>query len=165
MPLTPQDRVRRQVAARLVPKIAELILQADKGSESMKLTDLRSEESRYAYLADALMLLEPEQRFERVKRVNQADALLFALKADEDETLLSQARNDVARFAARPSAICYVCAEPVITNKVMVTAGPNIYTAHGLCCAKDEQRFELVDEFTYRLRSARLGAVDVDPRD
>ena len=155
--MTPQERVRQQVAARLIPKIAELLLQADKGSESIKLTDLRSEESRCAYLADALLALEPEQRFERVKRVHQADAEMFALQADEDEMVRRQARRDIARFGGQPfdrtqRGPCHICRQRIApADAYTLQLSPTLTVdVHGTCCAND-QRFELLSAFSFRL--------------
>lgn len=165
MPLTPQDRVRKQVAGELVPKIAELLYQCDKGSPHAKLTDLRSEEARAVYLADALMLTSAESRHERVIRVHAADAEQFAYADKEQADVEWQARQDVIKFGTpirsdaprfsviRPGTGCLVCHEEVITNRVTVIVTENLHgEAHGLCCAKDEARFERIDDFLYRVK-------------
>ena len=92
----PVDRVRRQVALRLIPQIAELLYKADKANDFAELDDLRSEGARAVYLADALLMLEPDQQRERMKRVHAQDAHGFALAADEGETAMRQARQDIA---------------------------------------------------------------------
>lgn len=118
--MTLPDRVRRQVALRLVPQIAALLYKADKGNEHADLTDLRSDGARGVYLADALLILDPDQQMERRKRVHAQDAHVFAAATDEGETVNRQAREDVARFdgAARFGSVapnaCAICKTPII---------------------------------------------------
>lgn len=118
--MTLQDRVRRQVALRLIPQIAALLYKADKGNEHAELADLRSEGARAVYLADALLIVDPDQQMERRTRVHAQDAHQFAAAEDEGETALRQAREDVARFdgtsrfgRVAPNA-CAICKTPII---------------------------------------------------
>lgn len=171
---TPQERVRQQVAGELIPKIAELIYQCDKGSKLAVLADLRSEDARAVYKAEALMVLSPEARHERMARVHAADAHQHARLDDEQETVARQARADVAifgdpllaKFMRTNPQTCPLCGDRLLTNAVdvLLTASGDLKgRAHGLCCAKDERRFVFVSEFTYQL----IGRKDVahDPRD
>lgn len=98
MPLTPQQRVQMQIDSELVPKIAELIYQADKKSRHARLADLRTDDAKAVYLAEALMVLAPEARADRKQRVQVSDAHHFAIAEHEQETVARQARIDGARF-------------------------------------------------------------------
>jgi hypothetical protein len=169
MPLTPHERVRRQVCGVILPQLAELLYQADKGSPHAKLIDLRSEEARAVYVAEALMILSPEGRHERVTRVNQVQAETFAYADTDAEDAARQVRQDVARFRSRVPAAppvvshfgsvrpgyCHICRQPVLTDAAVLWLGDALKTdAHGLCCAMDPQeRFELIADFSYRVKA------------
>lgn len=150
MPMTPQQQVQMQVRSELIPKIAELLYQADKGSKHARIGDLRSEEARAVYIADAMMLTD--QRAERVLRVQVADAHHFALQDKEGEDVALQARKDIAHFGPVRPGHCYVCRERIVTDASTLLLSASLKAdVHGMCCAKDEQRFELAADFSYRL--------------
>ena len=153
--LPPQERVRRQVASALIPKIAELLYWCDKGSIHVKLADL-TEEARAAYLADALRVTAIEARLARVNAVHRANAHQYALQDAEQEVIRLQVRRDVARFGVRKPWSCHVCRQPVLTDRVIVYLSESLHTeAHGLCCAKDEARYELIADFAYRVKAGQ----------
>lgn len=162
MPLRPQDRVRMQVIDRLVPQIAALIYQGDKGHEAAELDDLRSMESRAVYVATALMLFDPQERADRIRRVHAADAEHFAYRDKPEQDVARRGRQDailfgdplVAKFMRTSPDYCPLCGERLIANAVDVLLTPSGQVkgrAHGLCCSKDEQRFVIVNEFVYQL--------------
>lgn len=161
-PLTPQEQVRQQVRRRLADQIAELLVQADKGSPSMKLSDLRSEESRRVYAADALMITDGDARFERVRRVHTNDAHLFALAEQEQRAVERQATDDIARcgavirrgnFGVVPAGRCYVCTDPIEpdTAAVLELSATLKVDVHGECCLHDP-KFEMTAQFAFRVK-------------
>lgn len=168
VPLTPQEQVRQQVAAQLIPQIAELLYRCDKGSPHAKLSDLRNEESIALYIGQARELVTPEARKARIDTIHVIDAHILAF-AEKDQTDAEwQARQDVIRFKPQPHftevdrfgtlrpGYCYVCRDRVITNKVTVMVTPNLHgEAHASCCQDDEARFEKIDHFVYRVRGGQ----------
>lgn len=161
MPITPQERVRRQVCGELVPKIAELLYQCDKGSPHAKLSDLRSEDARAVYLADALMVTATESRHERVIRVHQADAEHVASAQKDQEDVAWQARRDVVaygpvrrgNFGMVPAGRCYVCTLPIAAGEAAVLELSATLRAdvHSECCLHDP-RFEMAAQFAFRVK-------------
>lgn len=160
MPMTPRQRAQQQVQGELIPQMAELLLQCVKGTKAIRLADLRSEESRAVFLAEILMLLEPERIAEMKMRVHAADAAFFASREAEQAAVERQARQDVltygdpllAKFMRTSPQYCPLCGEDLITNAADVLLTAHLRgRAHGLCCAKNDARFEFVNEFTYRL--------------
>lgn len=166
MPMTPQQRVQEAINGELIPLIAELIYQSDKKSRLAKLSDLRTEGARAVYIAEALMALAPEARHERMVQVNIADANEFAVRDYDQRMVDRQARKDAAffgdpllqKFMSTTPRFCALCRDPLLTNAVdvlLTDSGHVKGRAHGLCCAKDEARFRIVDEFTYQLVAVR----------
>ena len=148
MPMSPQDRIRQQAIDSMVPEIAQLLYRCDKGHRMAHLSDLKDDELA-VYVADALMITDAEARTERVTRLNRLRARRFAAADDESETVMRQARRDIAHYQ-HPK--CCICQEPVIANRVEVLTGTARDVAHGLCCAQREDRFEFVSEFAYQQR-------------
>ena len=99
--LTPQDVVRKRVRERLVPKIAELIYQADKGNEYAKLSDIFTESSRAVYIDQALVIVFGRPQALRMMAVNVENAHAQALQEDEERTLARQAQRDVRQYGGR----------------------------------------------------------------
>lgn len=97
MSTTPQERVRQQLAGKLVPQLAELLYRYDKGHDMARLSDL-PEAGRAVYLAEALERLSTAARIERLHRVQAAIAQGHAVAENEQETVTRQARADIARF-------------------------------------------------------------------
>jgi len=96
--MTPQERLRRQLAEEFAPELAERLYQVDKGSRYAKLADLLTESTRQVYLDAAVrMLIGPEQK-DRIRSVQSTSAHERALQADESETLMRDARADIAKF-------------------------------------------------------------------
>lgn len=167
MPLTPREQVRQSIIRRNVSAIAELLVEADKAIPGFKLADLRSEEARRVYLAEAEMMLGAESRHERASRVHANDAHYSAIRHKDQADVEWQARQDIVRFGHRTDTPrfgvirpghCYVCRERVVSNKAVVMITENLQAeAHGTCCAKDEQRFEVADQhgFAYRVKGGR----------
>lgn len=160
MPIDPRDQIRERIAGRIVPQIAELILQHDKPSSMMRLVDLRDEAEQAVYIAEALELLSVERRGERTIRLNALRAQTFAQQDDEQEMVERQARQDVIRFSDPVVAAflrtdprtCPICRTPIRANEVDVLVTESIRgKAHGACCANNGRRFEFVNEFTYQL--------------
>lgn len=164
MPLTPQERVRKQVAGELVPKIAELLYQCDKGSPHAKLSDLKTEEARAAYLADALMITDVDARFERVQRVHLADANHYARQDHEAETAASRGRKDVATYApvrrgnfgVVPAGLCYLCTTPIQPDMaaVLELSATLKVDVHGECCLHDP-KLEMTAQFAFRVKGGK----------
>lgn len=98
MPITPQDRLRAALIARLLPEMAEMLLKIDKPNPSMKLSDLRDDDERTIFVADILELLSPERRAERTMRLNIARGQTNACTDAERENVLRQAREDVKKY-------------------------------------------------------------------
>lgn len=177
MPMTPQEQVRQQVRQRLAHKIAELLVQADKGHEAMRLADLRTEESRQVYHAEALMMLDGEARFQRISRVNAADAHQFAMRDAEQEEVMRQARADIAKygngqqdavdfehrravlhFGPVRAGYCWVCTERVndpTDASVLQFSATLKADVHASCCLKDERRFEITASYAFRLKDGQ----------
>ncbi len=161
---TPQERVRASILLTVLPIIAERLLQVDKANPAYKLSDLRDDDERAIYFADAEELMSPERRCERGHRLNSLRAHGFALAEKDDRELEAMARADVRRYGSErqhfgrvPENVCLACLEPTILNKVTVWIGVGLKAdAHGLCCAKDDMRFDFVNEGTYQFKGEQL---------
>lgn len=97
-PMTPQDRLRQQLAEEFAPALAERLYQVDKGSRHAKLADLLTDSSRQAYLDAALQVLIGPPQKARIQSVQAAIAQHHAQRENESETLMRDARADIARF-------------------------------------------------------------------
>jgi hypothetical protein len=158
---TPKEQVRASIAMTHCFAIAERLLQADKACPSFKLSDLRDDNERGIYVdAAASFLLDQVGRTERAELLNQTRAHGFATADAEQEDVMRQARRDIHTFAnpmvqaflRTNPRFCPLCLDPLISNRVDVQITEAIKgTAHGLCCAKDEQHFEFIHENLYRL--------------
>ena len=48
---------------------------------------------------------------------------------------------------------CFICLQPIILNPATLRLSCGVSVpVHGLCCAKEPERFELVDDYAYSLR-------------
>lgn len=152
MPLSPQDQARAKVQSELIPQMAERLLQCVKGTKAIRLADLRSEESRAVFLAEILMLLEPERIAEMKMRVHVADAAFFASREDEHETAARQARADIARYGAGSAAVtphygairpghCWICHERILPSTIATLwlTDNLIADVHADCAMQDER--------------------------
>lgn len=146
-----------------VQAIAQWMYQHQKGVPSARLAHA-DPATRAVFVGDALELLSPERREERANRVNAAKAHDCALDADPQESVMKQARQDVATFSdplvqtflTTNPRFCPLCRTQLISNRVDVRLTDNIMVeAHGLCCAQNERRFEFVSEFLYQLKGAK----------
>ena len=95
--MTPQARLRQQLAEEFAPALAERLYQVDKGSRHAKLSDLLTDSSRQVYLDAAMAALIGSQKA-RITAVQAAIAQHHAERANESETLMREARLDIARF-------------------------------------------------------------------
>jgi len=163
MPLDAKAQNQRAMEAEFVRTLAELALQHQKGTRAFKLSDLQSDEERAIFIAAALeaapILFSPDSQCYRAMKLNALRGETHAYAEKEAEDIAWQARqdvikhSDVSRFGVMRPGHCYVCRERVITNKVTLMITENLYAeAHGLCCAKDDARFELIADFAYRVR-------------
>lgn len=162
---TPQERVRASIALTVTPEMAERLLQHDKANPSFTLEDLLDDDERAIYLAEIMELFSPERRAERTIRFNTLRGYTHAKTEDEQQTIDKQAREDIAKYGARTDVprfgtirpgFCYVCRERVLTDRAVLMITENLQgEAHGLCLAKDEDRFELRADFVYRVREGR----------
>lgn len=157
MPLPAEERARRQVSSELLPVIAELLFRCDKGNKYAKFSQL-SDAAQTVYLAEALQLTSIDKRTERLHQVHSVDAHVFAVRADEQETVMRQAREDIARYevashfgAIRPG-YCLICKGRITPADAYVLELSATLKAdvHGSCCAKDA-RFQLMSSFSFRL--------------
>jgi hypothetical protein len=103
--MSEQDRLRAKLAHEYAdkhaPALAEQMYQVDKGYRHAKLNDLLTDSSSQAYLdiARATLVtafLGASQR-SRITTVQSAIAQHHAIKEDENETVMKQAREDVAK--------------------------------------------------------------------
>ncbi len=171
MPTTPQERVRASIVLTVAGEVAQRLLQSVKANPAYKLADLRTEDERAIFIEAAMaFLLDPKIREDAATKLNQLRSHGHAL--EDGEAVAWQARQDVVRYSDVPrfgvvnSKGCYACHEPVITNRVTLIITENIHAeGHGLCFAKDEARFEMINEDgpVYRVRPVK--GVDVDARD
>lgn len=162
---TPKDQIRASIAMTHAIAIAERLLQADKSNPSYKLSDLRDDNERGIYVdAAASFLLDQTGRTERAEALNQCRAHGFAVADDPQETLMRDARQDavtfgdpvVQAFMSTSPRFCAICKEELITNRVDVLITDHLRgQAHGLCCARRDDRYEFVNEFTYKLLEAK----------
>jgi hypothetical protein len=82
----------------LAEQIADLLYQADKGSTRVRLTELRPEGAQLVYRMHATrMVFGANDRGERITHVHVAQARELAVRDDESETAMRQARLDRAR--------------------------------------------------------------------
>lgn len=96
--MTPQDRVRRQLAEKFEHQVAERLYQVDKGSALAKLEDILTDSSRQVYYDAAMsVMLGPTQKA-RMQAVHLSDAHGHASKTDDTETVRRQAAQDLDRF-------------------------------------------------------------------
>lgn len=156
----PQDRVRQQIAQEMAPTIVLALYRVMKGSRHARLEDISPE--ALATLTTEVLgdLLTPARIHGRIQRVNLLQAHGHALADDEQETVMRDARSDIARFGVLRPGFCYVCREQVFANRVTILITENLHTeGHGLCCAKDEQRFEVVGDeaLVYRVKAVNRG--------
>lgn len=96
MPMSEQDRLRAKLAMELAPKVAEAMYQVDKGSRYAQIDDLLTDSSRQAYIDAAMAVLLGQQKT-RIQVVQAAIAHHHAEKADPQESVDKQAREDVAK--------------------------------------------------------------------
>lgn len=163
MPTTPTEQNRLVIERDAVQAIAEWIFQHQKGHASARLSHLRDDDERGVFLADAMELLSPERRTERQMRLNTLRHQGLAIREDAAEVVAKKAREDIAiygdlllaLFMRTNPRVCPLCREDLITNAADVILTENIRgRAHGLCCAKQEDRFKFINEFTYKLLPA-----------
>lgn len=167
MPMTPRQQLQQQVQGELIPQMAELLLQCVKGTKAIRLADLRSEESRAVFLAEILMLLEPERIAEMKMRVHVADAAFFASREAEHENAARQARADIARYGAGSAAAvtphygairpghCWICRErilPSATATLWLT--DNLIADVHADCAMRDGRCTAVSQISFLLKGA-----------
>lgn len=142
----PLDRARREVVSELVRPLAELLYQADKGNHGAKLMDLGSDDAMGVYIAAALKALRPEARAVRVHQVQQFKAHGFAIAADEGETVMRQARQDVAAHAPRHFGTvapdtCAYCKTRIVGISATVLVSEHLkQDAHVRCAVAEVQR-------------------------
>jgi hypothetical protein len=96
--MTPQERLRQQLAEEFAPALAERLYQVDKGSRHAKLADLLTASSRQVYLDAALSYLLGPSQTARINAVQSAIARGHAERENESETAMRDARLDIARF-------------------------------------------------------------------
>lgn len=95
------DRARKELTRSDVFELAQVLYRRDKGNEFAQLRSLR-QECQAVYLADALVILTDEDsRVERIKRIHMLDAQVFALADDENESVMRQARRDMAHYGPK----------------------------------------------------------------
>lgn len=158
---TAKEQVRASIILTHAHAIAERLLQVDKCNPAFRLADLRDDNERGIYIdAAASFLLDAAGRLERTEALNQTRAYVHAIHEDEQQTIDARARQDVAifghpllaKFMRTSPNFCAVCGDVLMTNAVDVLLTDSLKgRAHGLCCAKDEEHFAFVNEFTYRL--------------
>jgi len=93
----PREVLRRKLAERYAPIVAELALKVDKPNPEMTLADLRCDRAADIYLEKAMDFLLGPSRQSRINEVQAAQAHERALREDEDETVKRQARQDVIK--------------------------------------------------------------------
>jgi hypothetical protein len=153
------DRRRQVVRHALVKPLAQLLYQADKGSTSVRLDDLRSDGARDVYYAVALVMLDPESRAGRVRRVHEADADHHTDRRQDEAAIVAQARRDIAQHTpARPPAgaavgRCFVCGDRLsVTDVCLLRFSDTHHTGiHGSCASADA-RCEALSTFTFQWR-------------
>lgn len=164
---TPHAQIRASMALTHAYEIGERLLQADKCNPAFKLSDLQDDDERGIYIdAAASFLLDQAGRVERTEALNQCRAHGHALKDREAESIAAQAKRDiefggdpfVQAFMTTNPKHCAICKEILICNAVDVLVTENLKgRAHGLCCAKRDDRFEFINEFTYKLLEVSRG--------
>lgn len=161
MSLSAQDRVRQSVVHKVAPDVILARYRAMKGVATAQLEDI-SAAVMAVLVAEVLAFLSPESLTESIVACNRVQAHSFAIADDENERIAQRARQDIeqygdlilAKFMRTSPKLCPLCMEALITNAVdvlLTDSGHITGRAHGLCCAKDERRFEYVSDFTYRL--------------
>ncbi len=157
MGMSSRDQIMASIADAITPLIAELILRHDKAQPKYRLSDLRDQDERAVFIADVMELLSPERVAERMVRFDIVRSHNNAKREQEQQSVEAQARQDVARFAFK-SGCCHICGDRVFTNRATLHLSASVITEiHGLCAAKDESRFEFVNEFIYRVRESQRG--------
>ena len=159
--MTPQEQVRQKHRTRRLPELAELIYQFDKGSPNAKLDDLRSDSAKGVYICAALALFDPTIANARMRQVHMEDAHAFASIEDENESIIRQAREDIAarygnvqhgNFGTVRPGHCWFCKERITPADAFVLHITATLKAdvHGHCAEKDA-RCEVLTAFAFRL--------------